>query len=84
MQHNEASGVPSLNARTIEGVEILCPSSEEQTAIATVLADLDAEIAALEARLAKARLPRGRPAPGFQENNPFFLKKYYPFVHASR
>lgn len=56
MRYNEASGVPSLNARTIESVEIFCPPSEEQTAIATVLSDLDAEIAALEARLAKARL----------------------------
>lgn len=31
------------------------PSAEEQTAIATVLADMDAELAALEARLAKTR-----------------------------
>jgi type I restriction enzyme S subunit len=36
--------------------EFLVPSLPEQTAIATVLSDLDAEIAALEARLAKARL----------------------------
>jgi type I restriction enzyme S subunit len=54
-QYNEASGVPSLNARTIEGVEILCPGSAEQTAIATTLSDMDAEITALQARLAKAR-----------------------------
>jgi type I restriction enzyme S subunit len=53
-QYNEASGVPSLNARTIEGVEIFCPVAEEQTAIATVLSDLDAELAALETKLAKA------------------------------
>lgn len=31
------------------------PSLEEQTAIATVISDMDAEIAALETRLAKAR-----------------------------
>jgi type I restriction enzyme S subunit len=31
------------------------PSLPEQTAIATVLSDMDAEIAALEAKLAKAR-----------------------------
>lgn len=55
MQYNEASGVPSLNARTIENVEILCPESVEQTAIAAVLSDMDTELAALESRLAKAR-----------------------------
>lgn len=55
MQYNEASGVPSLNARTIEAVEILCPDPDEQTAIATILSDMDADISALEARLAKAR-----------------------------
>ncbi len=54
-QHNEASGVPSLNARTIEKIEIACPEPDEQTAIAAILSDLDAEIAALEDKLAKAR-----------------------------
>lgn len=55
MQFNEASGVPSLNAKTIERIEILTPDPEEQTAIAAVLSDMDAEIAALEQRLAKTR-----------------------------
>lgn len=54
-QHNEASGVPSLNARTIEAIEINSPGPDEQTAIAAILSDMDAEIAALEAKLAKAR-----------------------------
>ena len=54
-QHNEASGVPSLNAATIESLEILAPAPAEQTAIATILSDMDAEIAALDAKLAKAR-----------------------------
>ncbi len=54
-QYNEASGVPSLNARTIESVEILTPAADEQTAIASILSDMDAELAALEAKLAKAR-----------------------------
>ncbi|ETU96736.1 hypothetical protein Q094_01682 [Pseudomonas aeruginosa PS42] len=31
------------------------PTGEEQTAIATVLSDMDAELAALEQRLAKTR-----------------------------
>ncbi len=54
-RHNEASGVPSLNAGTIEEIEINSPGPDEQTAIATVLSDMDAEMAALEAKLAKAR-----------------------------
>ena len=55
MQFNEASGVPSLNARTIEKIKILCPQPPEQVAIAAVLSDMDAEIAALEARRNKTR-----------------------------
>ena len=55
MQYNEASGVPSLNAKTIERIEINCPRPDEQTAIATILSDMDADLAALESRLAKAR-----------------------------
>ena len=54
-QHNEASGVPSLNAGTIERIELLVPPPEEQTAIATILSDMDTEIAALEIRLSKTR-----------------------------
>ena len=53
--HNEASGVPSLNAATIENIEVTVPSLEEQTAIATILSDMDTELAELESRLAKAR-----------------------------
>ncbi|UFA51993.1 restriction endonuclease subunit S [Deinococcus radiophilus] len=55
MQFNEASGVPSLNARTIEAVEIACPLPAEQHAIAVILSDMDAEIEALEQRLSKMR-----------------------------
>ena len=55
MQYNEASGVPSLNGRTIERIEIGCPDAKEQTAIATALSDMDADLAALESRLAKTR-----------------------------
>ncbi len=53
MRYNEASGVPSLNAKTIENIEVACPSSEEQAAIAAVLSDMDAEIDALEQRRTK-------------------------------
>ncbi|WP_226687448.1 restriction endonuclease subunit S [Stutzerimonas stutzeri] len=55
MQYNEASGVPSLNARTIESIECACPDPEEQAAIAEVLSDVDTEIAALETRRTKTR-----------------------------
>lgn len=55
MQYNEASGVPSLNARTIESVEISAPVPAEQSAIGAVLSDMDAELTALEARRDKTR-----------------------------
>lgn len=44
-----------LSRRSVEEQEISFPIIEEQTAISTVLSDMDAEIAALEARLAKTR-----------------------------
>lgn len=53
--YNEASGVPSLNAATIENIEIAIPGLIEQTAIAAVLSDMDAEIADIEARRNKTR-----------------------------
>ncbi|MDP1880766.1 MAG: restriction endonuclease subunit S [Parachlamydiaceae bacterium] len=52
----EASGVPSLNASTIEGIEFNTPSSlEEQIAIAQVLTDMEIEILALEGQCNKVR-----------------------------
>jgi len=51
--YNEASGVPSLNAKTIENIEISVPPLEEQTHIAIILSDMDAEIETLEKKLAK-------------------------------
>lgn len=56
MQYNEASGVPSLNAGTIESILTSIPSIDEQTAIANILSDMDAEIQTLQQRLAKTRL----------------------------
>lgn len=53
--YNEASGVPSLNAATIEKIEIQLPSIAEQAAIVSILSDMDVELAALEARRNKAR-----------------------------
>lgn len=49
-------GNPKLMNDVMKRIEILIPKSiEEQTAIAAVLSDMDAEIAALEARRAKTR-----------------------------
>jgi type I restriction enzyme S subunit len=42
--YNEASGVPSLNAKTIENIEVTVPLYEEQQAIAAILTDMDFEI----------------------------------------
>jgi len=54
--YNEASGVPSLNAATIEDINQAFPAlKEEQCAIASILSDMDAEIAALEKRRAKTQ-----------------------------
>ena len=53
--YNEASGVPSLNAATIENIEVQLPDVTEQTAIDTILSDMDSELAALEARRDKVR-----------------------------
>lgn len=56
-RYNEASGVPSLNAKTIERIEVSVPNGkEEQTAIAKVLSEMDEAIDALETKLSKARL----------------------------
>jgi type I restriction enzyme S subunit len=55
LQYNEASGVPSLNSRTIERIEIACPEADEQREIAKVISDLDEELVILEQRLGKTR-----------------------------
>ena len=51
--YNEASGVPSLNATTIENLQIIVPEKDEQQAIAQILSDMDSEIEQLEKKLAK-------------------------------
>jgi type I restriction enzyme S subunit len=45
----------TLNKESLKQVELRVPSKKEQTAIATIITDIDAEIAALEEKLAKAR-----------------------------
>lgn len=50
------SGVPTLNRNDAHSYKVVIPSIEaEQTAIATILSDMDAEIQALEQRLGKTR-----------------------------
>jgi len=48
-------GQPNLSGDIIKSIELLMPPPKEQTAIAEVLSDMDAELAALEQRLAKTR-----------------------------
>lgn len=56
MSYNEASGVPSLNASTIENVPLAFPINiEEQLTISNVISEMDKEIEALEQRLNKTQ-----------------------------
>lgn len=53
----EATALPSLSGKTICAVEIAFPpTTEEQTAIATILLDMDSEIDELEKKLRKCKL----------------------------
>ena len=47
--------VDSIEFAWLKSFSIPIPPLDEQTAIAAILSDMDAEIAALEAKLAKAR-----------------------------
>jgi type I restriction enzyme S subunit len=50
------SNYPAINSSDVKRLKIpVPPTFSEQTAIATILSDMDAEIAALEAKLAKSR-----------------------------
>ena len=49
------SSINNLTPSSVEELQLLMPQPDEQTAIATILSDMDAEIAALETKLAKAR-----------------------------
>jgi type I restriction enzyme S subunit len=56
LQNSVKATVDSLRLPTFVEFELLLPPTEtEQTAIATILSDMDADIATLEAKLAKAR-----------------------------
>lgn len=45
----------NLNAQAVKNFDLKIPSLQEQTRIATILSDMDSELDALEAQLAKAR-----------------------------
>lgn len=50
------SGVPTLNRNDAHSFKVAIPSSlKEQTAIATILSDMDAELTVLEKKLSKIR-----------------------------
>ena len=54
-QYSESSAQPGLSVSKLLILECKIPTLPEQTAIAAILSDMDAEITALEAKLAKAR-----------------------------
>ena len=49
------SNYPAINSKDVRALEIPIPSFAEQTAIATILSDMDSELAALQARRAKTQ-----------------------------
>lgn len=55
-KHSKGSTFDSVNSTDVKAFEIELPTDrEEQTAIAAILSDMDAELFALEAKLVKAR-----------------------------
>jgi type I restriction enzyme S subunit len=51
----QGDAVVHLSSAALADIDLTLPPSEEQTAIAAILSDMDTEIAALEEKLAKAR-----------------------------
>ncbi|MEI2762266.1 MAG: restriction endonuclease subunit S [Methanothrix soehngenii] len=51
----QGDAVVHISAGNLARLELYLPVQPEQTAIAAILSDMDAEIAALEAKLVKAR-----------------------------
>jgi type I restriction enzyme S subunit len=52
------SNYPAINSKDVKGLQIPAPCVDEQRVIAALLSDMDAEIAAVEEKLAKARAVR--------------------------
>jgi len=55
VEHSQASALTNINKAISDAIPISLPPLAEQTAIATALSDMDAELAALEARREKTR-----------------------------
>ena len=53
LMYNEATGVPSLSKINIYQIQVSIPTLSEQSAIATILSNMDKEIEALEAKRTK-------------------------------
>lgn len=51
----QGDAVVHISSAALSSIEITIPKVEEQTAIATILSDMDTDLAAMEAMLAKAR-----------------------------
>lgn len=51
----QGDAVVHIGANSLAAIKVALPSMEEQAAIATILSDMDTELAALESRLTKAR-----------------------------
>jgi type I restriction enzyme S subunit len=54
-QYNTGTAQPKLNKAVCSALRVVCPPLPEQTAIAEVLSDMDAELAGLEQRRDKTR-----------------------------
>ncbi len=54
-QYSESSAQPGLSAEKLRILKLITPTNEEQTAIATILSDMDNELQALSQKLEKAR-----------------------------
>lgn len=52
---SKGSTFDSINSEELRHIELIMPSDEEQTAIATILSDMDNELQALTQKLEKAR-----------------------------
>jgi len=52
---NSGTAQPKLNKQACLKIKVVKPSKEEQTAIATILSDMDADIQTLQQRLSKTR-----------------------------
>ena len=51
--YNEASGVPSLNAGTIENISVSVPNYNKQKEIAGIMTDFDNEVSTLSEKIKK-------------------------------